>query len=62
MRGMTLRELVGSALAKDLSAGPPPEAERHRVQFPLFSSVRPGSLELTNFRQFDGLDVEILGW
>lgn len=47
-RGVTLRELVGSALRKDLAAAPPPEAEKQRVRFPLFSSARPGSLDLTN--------------
>jgi hypothetical protein len=47
-RGMTLRELVGSALAKDLEAGPDPERVRQRVRFPIFSSAQPGSLELTN--------------
>jgi len=46
-RGVTLRELIGSALARDLAAGPPPGARR-RVQFPVFSSPRPGSLRLTN--------------
>lgn len=46
-RGLTLRELVGSALAKDLASGPTPAPARPRVKFPLFSSVRPGSLELT---------------
>jgi hypothetical protein len=47
-RGMTLRELIGSALARDLEAGPPPPEARRRVQFPVFSSRRPGSLRLTN--------------
>jgi hypothetical protein len=47
-RGVTLRELIGSALARDLAAGPPPPGERRRVQFPVFSSTRPGSLRLTN--------------
>jgi hypothetical protein len=47
-RGVTLRELVGSALAKDLDAGPEPEPVSRKVHFPIFSSARPGSLELTN--------------
>jgi hypothetical protein len=47
-RGVTLRELIGSALARDLAAGPLPPGERRRVQFPVFSSKRPGSLRLTN--------------
>jgi hypothetical protein len=46
-RGVTLRELIGSALARDVAASPPPGARR-RVQFPIFSSTRPGSLRLTN--------------
>ncbi len=46
-RGVTVRELIGSALAKDL-ASPPPALTGKRVRFPLFSSARPGSLELTN--------------
>jgi hypothetical protein len=47
-RGVTLRELIGSALARDLAAGPPPSGVRKRVHFPVFSSTRPGSLRLTN--------------
>jgi hypothetical protein len=46
-RGVTLRELVGSALAKDL-APPTPDPAKRRVQFPIFSSAHPGSLHLTN--------------
>jgi len=47
-RGVTLRELIGSAMAKELATGAAPEPARQRVHFPLFSSSRPGSLELTN--------------
>jgi hypothetical protein len=47
-RGLTLQEFVGSALARDLAAGTTPAAARPRVRLPLFSSARPGSLELTN--------------
>jgi len=47
-RGVTLRELIGSALARDLAAGPPPPEARRRVRFPVFSSTRPGSLSLTS--------------
>ncbi len=47
-RGVTLRELIGSALVRDLAAGPPPEPASRRVRFPLFSSQQPGSLALTN--------------
>jgi hypothetical protein len=44
-RGVTLRELIGSALVRDLA---PPEPASRRVRFPLFSSQQPGSLALTN--------------
>jgi hypothetical protein len=47
-RGITLRELVGSALARDLAAGPLPPARGRRVRFPVFRSAEPGSLHLTN--------------
>jgi hypothetical protein len=46
-RGVTLRDLVGSALAKDL-APPTPDSAKRRVKFPIFSSAQPGSLHLTN--------------
>jgi hypothetical protein len=45
-RGTTLRDLIGSALTKDLEGVP--TLERRRVNFPLFSSKRPGNLALTN--------------
>jgi hypothetical protein len=47
-RGMTLGELIGSALARDLAAGPAPARLSRRLRFPLFPSARPGSLDLTN--------------
>lgn len=47
-RGVTLRELIGTALTRELAAGSPPPGARRRVQFPVFSSTRPGSLRLTN--------------
>jgi hypothetical protein len=47
-RGVTLRELIGSALVKDLEAGPSQEPAIRRVSFPLFPSKQPGSLDLTN--------------
>jgi hypothetical protein len=46
-RGVTLRELSGSALARDLATSLLPGAKR-RVQFPVFFSTHPGSLRLTN--------------
>jgi hypothetical protein len=47
-RGVTLRELIGSALARELQADPPPAPRRKRVQLPIFPSVAPGTLRLTN--------------
>lgn len=47
-RGVTLRELIGSALARDLSAGQQTPDRPRRVRFPLFSSQQPGKLQLTN--------------
>jgi hypothetical protein len=47
-RGMTLRELIGTALTRELAAWSPPPGARRRVQFPVFSSTQPGSLRLTN--------------
>jgi hypothetical protein len=44
-RGMTLHELIGSALARELQVSPP-SARHKRVQLPIFSSVAPGSLRL----------------
>ena len=47
-QGVTLRELIASAVARELATGAAPGSARQRVQFPLFSSARPGSLDLTN--------------
>jgi len=46
-RGITLRELVSTALAKEVGPGPS-AAARRRIHFPIFSSRQPGSLELSN--------------
>lgn len=46
-RGVTLKDLIGSALRQELDAGPRPALQR-RVTFPLLRSARPGTLELTN--------------
>lgn len=45
-RGVTLRELVGSALRRDLArpAGAPTPTRR-RLRFPIFPSRRPGALQ-----------------
>ncbi|HEY0781377.1 MAG TPA: hypothetical protein VGE98_02900 [Thermoanaerobaculia bacterium] len=48
-RGVTLPELVSTALAKDVAAGSKPAAAtRQRLGFPLFPSRQPGTLELTS--------------
>ncbi len=46
-RGISLKELVSTALAKEV--GPAPVAlPPHRVRFPIFSSETAGGLELTH--------------
>ena len=47
-RGISLKELVGSALAKDLGANGPSDRRARRLKFPIFSSGAPGSLKLTS--------------
>jgi len=47
-RGVTLRELVGRALARDISSNPTGEAKPTRIRLPIFRSRQPGSLELTS--------------
>jgi hypothetical protein len=47
-RGVTLRELIGSALAKEVPANAPPPKKRKRVKFPILPSAHPGSFKLTN--------------
>jgi len=49
-RGTTLRELVGQALERELSAPVNSRAARRRGRFPIFGSNAPGSLRLTNAR------------
>jgi hypothetical protein len=46
-RGVTLRELVGDALAKELLPGPAAGRPKRRVRLPIFPSNQPGSLELS---------------
>jgi hypothetical protein len=48
-RGTTLRQLVGTALERELRE-PEPGTKRRRVGFPIFASVSPGALRLTNAR------------
>jgi hypothetical protein len=45
-RGITLKELVGIALARELVAEPAPR-RRSQLTFPLFPSQAPGVLKLT---------------
>jgi hypothetical protein len=47
-RGVSLKELVGSALARELGLEVAPSRRPRRLRFPIFSSERPGSLELTS--------------
>ena len=47
-RGVTLRELVGAALDRELATRGNRSAKPRRVRFPLFASERPATLQLTN--------------
>ena len=47
-RGTTLRELVGSALERELTASRAAAAVPRRARLPVFKSARPGKLKLTN--------------
>lgn len=55
-RGIPLKELVGSALANELSRGASRDRRARRLTFPIFSSRSPGSLELT------GADLSRAEW
>lgn len=46
-RGVSLKELVGTALERELR-DPSPQQTKKRLSFPLIPSKRPGSLHLTN--------------
>jgi hypothetical protein len=46
-RGVTLRDLIGAALRKELVVAASPETPQH-LRFPLFPSDHPGALKLTN--------------
>lgn len=45
-RGISLNELIATALAKEVGRPPAPPAPR-RVRFPIFSSEAPESMDLT---------------
>lgn len=49
-RGTTLRELVGAALERELTATPRAGTAARRARFPIFESKAPGALRLTNVR------------
>lgn len=47
-RGVTLRELISTALKHELNPALKQSFPRRRVKFPIFPSVVPGTLKLTN--------------
>lgn len=47
-RGTTLRALVESALERELSISESAPAPPRRVNFPIFHSKQPGTMNLTN--------------
>lgn len=60
-RGMTLRELVSVALARELTA-PSAEPAARRLSFPLIPSKRPGSLTAAEVaREQEEEDLRRLG-
>ncbi len=46
-RKTTLRALIGTALAKELGVVPMAARATQRLSFPIFSSARPGTLQLS---------------
>lgn len=46
-RGVTLHDLIGTALGRELPAVPEAKARNRRVRLPIFASQQPGTLELT---------------
>lgn len=56
-RGMTLRELVGAALSMELGKERAVRDRKPRTRFPVFSSLQPGSLDLTG-RDLSSLEEE----
>lgn len=55
-RGVSLKELIGTALARELAPDSAVPRRPRRVSFPIFSSRAPGSLELT------GADLSRADW
>lgn len=47
-RGTTLRELVGAALERELTAPERAKPAKRRGRFPIFGSNAPASMRLTN--------------
>jgi hypothetical protein len=47
-RGVTLRELISTALEHELNSMLKRSSRHRRAKFPIFSSKSPGSLKLTN--------------
>jgi hypothetical protein len=47
-RGMTLRDLISTVLKHELNPVLKQSSRRRRVKFPIFPSVAPSSLKLTN--------------
>ena len=47
-RGTSLRDVVAAALEHEFSRPSVPAKTRKRAKFPIFGSVAPGSLRLTN--------------
>jgi len=46
-RRVSLKELIGTALEKELAGDASRDRQARRLTFPIFSSHSPGSLELT---------------
>ena len=46
-RGTTLKELMGSALRREVGLAKP-ETKSRRVEFPIFKSKNPGTLKIDN--------------
>jgi Arc/MetJ family transcription regulator len=56
-RGLTLRDLVGGALVRELGRQAPDRAAGRRARFPVFRSRRPGALGMTA-RELSDLEAD----